>query len=120
MLTVIEVARFLNGPHKNAWIETPELKVYVRKAIRKLGLDYTTCFDVANLQVTVPRKGTGTKFLQEIEAHIIANHPELEHMYIESVLTADMHRLARKLGYTRIALPWSSPEELTPNYYKCV
>ena len=61
--------QFIKGPHRNCWVNEPNIHVYVRKAVHMINGEMIPCLDIGNVAVTYEKQGKGifSKFLTKFE-----------------------------------------------------
>lgn len=96
-----ELIKFMESHLRNQWIEHPNIRIYVRKAVRHLpGIPHVlNVLDIANVSVIeeMQRKGTFKDWLTEAEE--VAVQYEMGAIYIESVLNPILLEFLGKRGY---------------------
>jgi hypothetical protein len=86
---------FLASKLNNAWLETSEGKVYIRKSHR-LPPDHTAlvrCLDIASIEMP----NAGLKLIKELH-----KHNPLRFTFIEQVLNQKLARYLDKTGWKRV------------------
>lgn len=109
-----EITQFLNGPQRNAWIETGPYKAYLRKSVGGGQLPETTKgrVDLANIERTdgegspyeLPPgergpRGDFSGFMAELErAAVEAGYDQV---YVENIFNEFLPGVLERLGYVR-------------------
>jgi hypothetical protein len=96
---------FLAGTERNAWIEEPHMKVYVRKSNRFLSAKtihnstpVTPCLDIASVEVDEDKRGGGvlTLFIKRFEREAKRLN---RGVFVESILEPRLIPFLTKNGY---------------------
>jgi hypothetical protein len=109
-LTMYEQLRsFVDSRARNAWLETFEWKIYVRKqSYRKFQNECYLCFDIASVEVgeEFQHQGIFTSFLAHLETNYHFN------LFVENIYNPSLISILEKRGFTII------PDLLVPSAIK--
>lgn len=102
-----ELVMFLESSRRTSWIQTPEIKVYVRKGHHSICGELTDTLDIASVEVSSKARGTGVfrGFIQFAESIAPV-------VYVESILNQSLLAQLVKHGYQ------SKNYEYPPTLYK--
>ena len=93
---MIKVHEFLESNQRNAWLHCDDKDVYVRRGIHRhpdLGR-ILNCFDIANITVHEPGKGTFSRWFDDLKP--IMRAAGFDAIYIESACPRFADHLYRK------------------------
>jgi N-acetylglutamate synthase-like GNAT family acetyltransferase len=106
------IHKFIQGYLPNQWINHPYIRVYVRKASRRLPgtTGFQQTFDVANIEVHHEYRGEGrfTEWLNTAEAEAKKN--EFDAVFVESILEERLIPFLERRGYQH--MPGSVPPSM--------
>ena len=94
-MTLTQLENFLYSHSRNEWLESPGMKVYVRKGVHMCSKTRSVlrCVDIANIQIANHNTGVFTKWYPGVRQ--IAINFGADAVYFESVLN---QHFAAKLG----------------------
>lgn len=110
----MNLSQFLaNDSLRNAWLDEPDMKVYVRRSVRYLTNTPVPCLDVASIEVNEEHRGNGvfTAFLDRFEQEA----KKLNRcVYVESILEPRLYQYLLTRGYKDV--PGTC--EMSPSVFK--
>ena len=106
-----------NDSLRNAWLDEPNMKVYVRRSIRYLAdiPNLSPCLDIASIEVDEDHRGNGvfTAFLDRFEQEAKKLNRVV---FVESILEPRLYQYLLTRGYTDV--PGTC--EMSPCVFKIV
>lgn len=108
------LCRFLDENWRNEWLNSPELKVYVRRGLHAIDGKIENCLDVANATSDV-QSGAYVQFILGLPALLRQSESYPKVIFIENVGYPGLDAMFTRFGYT--AIP---SDGLGPNFYKRV
>lgn len=96
-----ELFKFMESNLRNAWIEYPDMKVYVRKGVHLFADKRHDTFDIANVEVMETSRGNG-RFTAWLDmAETMAEEEGFEAIYVENLLNRMLAGFLERRGYTK-------------------